>query len=310
MGYWTADKMLDKQAPVVVAPVDNDVVTPEPKATQPHKKLPIVTTSHTSDKSRNRPTHSPASITAAPPSTQLKDEIPALPEQGALASIEAKAVIDIPTANKPAVTPNPDTHVAPSPFQKAERLYNQAQLALERQHNRAAVTMLKQALVENPEHMAAREQLAMLLIQDKQPGQAETLLAEGLALSPGRIELAHAYAQLLVERGAFLPALESLQQLADRHSAGAETLALQAGIMTRLQRYADAAETYRQALRLQPRQAVWLTGLGVALEHLGQQTSALDAYQRAIQLPLQVEVQRFVQQRIGVLKRLNAGSKG
>ena len=219
----------------------------------------------------------------------------------AIAAVEALPVQKqvVAAVAPPAATPV--KVVALTAEEKADRLFKQAQTALTRRDDGNAAKLLEQSLAEYPEHNAAREQLAMLMIRDGQQQNAETLLAEGLVVTPWRADLARAYAQLLVERGALLPALQTLERFSEDPSTDAAMLALQAGILDRLQRYAEAADVYRRALRLQPRQAVWWTGLGVALEHQGQPAMALDAYRRAVQLPLQDAVRTFVQQRIQAL---------
>jgi tetratricopeptide (TPR) repeat protein len=141
----------------------------------------------------------------------------------------------------------------------------------------------------------------MLMIEDGRGDDAEALLAEGLVAAPARIELAVGYAQLLVERGALVSALQTLERFTDNPSADAAALALQAGILDRLNRYSESADAYKRALRQQPRQAVWWTGLGVTLEHQGQPVTALEAYRRAAQLPLPEAIETFVQQRIQAL---------
>ncbi len=230
--------------------------------------------------------------------------------QGAIASIEAKPLVKSTQVINKDATPNTTSRHSLGPGEKAKRLYNQAQQALVRNRSEAAGRLLEQALAEDPRHAAAREQLVMLMIKAQQTSRAESLLAEGLALGPMRIELVQAYAQLLVERGAFQQALTALQGVSDNRTADAETLALRAGILSRLQRHAEAADTYRQALQKQPDQAVWWTGLGVALEQGGLTIPALDAYRHAGRLPLQSEIRQFVQQRIQALGGPGAGPQG
>ncbi len=221
--------------------------------------------------------------------------------------IAAIEPVSVPEAAHPAITAAkaPTTKIVElGPREKADRLFNKAQTALARHDNDSAAHLLQQVLAEDPRHKTAREQLVMLTIRNGQPDKAEALLVEGLALAPRHAELAVAYAQLLVERGALAPALASLQEFANGGAADADILALQAAIQDRLQRYAEAVDSYRAALRLRPGQAVWWTGLGVALEHAGQSSAALSSYRRAAQLPAQDAVRAFVEQRIQALAGL------
>jgi Flp pilus assembly protein TadD len=221
--------------------------------------------------------------------------------------IAAIEPVSVPEATHPAITAAkaPTTKIVElGPREKADRLFNKAQTALARHDNDSAAQLLQQVLAEDPRHKTAREQLVMLTIRNGQPDKAEALLVEGLALAPRHAELAVAYAQLLVERGALAPALASLQDFAKGGAADADILALQAAIQDRLKRYAEAVGSYRAALRLRPGQAVWWTGLGVALEHAGQSSAALSSYRRAAQLPAQDAVRAFVEQRIQALAGL------
>ena len=221
--------------------------------------------------------------------------------------IAAIEPVSVPEAAHPATTAAkaPATKIVTlAPREKADRLFNKAQTALARHDNDSAAHLLQQVLAEDPRYKTAREQLVTLTIRNGQPERAEALLLEGLALSPRHTELAIAYAQLLVERGALAPALAWLEEFANGGPADADLLALQAAIQDRLQRYAEAVDSYRAALRLRPGQAVWWTGLGVALEHSGQSSAALSSYRRAAQLPAQDAVRAFVEQRIQALAGL------
>ena len=241
----------------------------------------------------------PAKSATEPPSQRSRQA-----EPQPIAAIEP---VSVPEAAHPATTAakTPATKIATlAPRETADQLFNKAQTALARHDNDIAAHLLQQVLAEDPRYKTAREQLVTLTIRNGQPERAEALLLEGLALSPRHTELAIAYAQLLVERGALAPALAWLQDFAKGGAADADILALQAAIQDRLQRYAEAVDSYRAALRLRPGQAVWWTGLGVALEHSGQSSAALSSYRRAAQLPAQDAVRAFVEQRIQALAGL------
>jgi Tfp pilus assembly protein PilF len=237
----------------------------------------------------------------APPTESAGSTAPATGAPQAIAAIEAEPVRKRAVTSVTPAGPTAARILTLTPGQKADRLFGQAQAALAGQDRATAAKLLRQVLAEYPQHGAAREQLAMLMIQDGQRENAEVLLTEGLVVTPKRAELARTCAQLMVERGALLPALHMLEPFTDSPAADAGALALQAAILDRLHRYSEATDAYRRALRLQPRQAVWWTGLGLALEHEGQPAPALAAYRRAAQLPLQDAVKTFVQQRIHAL---------
>ena len=185
-----------------------------------------------------------------------------------------------------------------TPKQKAERTFNSAQQALAARQQQRGERLLSDTLSEYPDHTAARTQLAALLVNRKQTEEAELLLAEGLATSPYSLELAGPYARLLAARDVLVPALESLDRAINQSGADAESLALRAALLYRMDRHAESVTAYRQALNDQPHRALWWTGFAVSLEHSGESAQALAAYRRAADLPLEKAVGDYVRQRI------------
>ena len=188
-----------------------------------------------------------------------------------------------------------------TPEQKAERLFARAQQALSRNQQQRGESLLRKALDEHSRHVSARSQLAALLLSRQQEDKAERLLSEGLLTDAHQLALARPYAQLLAARGELGPALETLERAIVQRQADPETLALRAAILYKMERHAESATAYRKAVQGQPSRALWWTGLAVALEQNGQPGQALEAFQRAAELPLNKPVDDYVKQRIGVL---------
>ena len=188
-----------------------------------------------------------------------------------------------------------------TPEQKAERLFTKAQQALSRNQQQRGENLLRKALDEYSRHVSARSQLAALLLSRQQEDKAERLLSEGLLTDAHQLALARPYAQLLAARGELGPALKTLDRAITRRQADPETLALSAAILYKMERHAESAAAYRKAVQGQPKRALWWTGLAVALEQDGQPGQALEAFQRAAELPLDKPVDNYVKQRIGVL---------
>ena len=206
----------------------------------------------------------------------------------------------------PAVAQTPaETVIRPvktlTPEQRAQHLYSKAQRALSSNRHKEGERLLRQALDENSRHIGARSQLATLLISRQQRDKAEHLLAEGLVTDPQQFALARPYAQLLAEKGEHISALATLDVAIAQRRADAETLALRAAILYKLDRHTESAAEYRKALQFHPQRALWLTGLAVALEQDGQSTQALEAFQRAANLTLDKPVENYVKQRIHIL---------
>ena len=189
-----------------------------------------------------------------------------------------------------------------TPAQKADHLFASAQQALSRHQQQRGESLLRQALDEYSRHVSARSQLAALHVSRQQEDKAERLLAEGLVTDSNQLALARPYAQLLSARDELVPALEALDRAIGQRQADAETLALRAAILYRIGRHTESVSDYRQALQVQPNQALWWTGLAVALEQSSRSAQALEAYQRAAKLPLDKPVDDYVKQRIQVLR--------
>ncbi len=219
----------------------------------------------------------------------------------------ATAISSGAAAGKPEPLP-PVARSTADPSQETATLFNQAQQSLAERQPRAARRLLTAVLAAEPAHKRARLQLSALLVARGDSAAAEAVLAAGLNLTPGDADLARRYARLLAQRNALQAALEALAPVNSSHDA--RTLALRAELFNRLARYGEAAKTYQAALKLDPAQALWWTGLGVALEHGGSLGAALAAYREAARYALPASVDAYVQQRIRALDAHAMPAKG
>ncbi len=221
---------------------------------------------------------------------------------------EDKADAPAPAAEVPAAVQRVEAGHQPSPVrrltpaEKAERLFAQAQRALAAQHWQRAESLLQQTLAASPGHLQGRSQLASLLTSRAANEAAEQLLVEGLAVRPLDAELVKPYVQLLAGRGALEAALALLDNTVNNGTSDSEIQALRGAILQRVGRHAEAAGAYERALREQPQQSLWWTGLAIAREHNREPQQALRAYQRAAGLPLSDAVRDYVEQRMQALQ--------
>ena len=206
-------------------------------------------------------------------------------------------------ALEPAVAQPPQPVQTLSPEQSAEQHFGQAQRALAEQNWQRAERLLEQTLKVLPAHAEARTQLASLLVARQASDAAERLLGEGLAIDSQASALAQPYAQLLAERGALQTALDVLAGV----PPDAEIEALRAALLHRMGNHAEAAGAYENALRQQPDQALWWTGLAIAREHNQEPREALQAYQRAARLQVSGSVREYVEQRVQALQNREGG---
>ena len=168
--------------------------------------------------------------------------------------------------------------IPPSPSQRAALAYQQALDHAATGHNNPAIAQALEALKADPDHLAARELAAVLMIESKRLGDAAALMREGLERQPQQPRLTMLLARVDAETGAPQTALERLTRAP---ALDAEGHGLRAALLTRAERFREAASAYEAAVRLQPDNAAWWFGLGVALDANGQAPLARQALQRA-----------------------------
>jgi MSHA biogenesis protein MshN len=180
------------------------------------------------------------------------------------------------------------------PRDPVEEAWREAGQALEQGRARDARGQLLQVLKLAPGHAAARQTLITLLIEAGERGEALRLLAEGRALYPTDPWYPRSQAQLHLQAGQPALAAATLKPALTAASS-MDDWALYAGIAAKLGQHDEAASALRSALRGNPAQGTWWIGLGVALERQGQKAEALQAFQRALQTRLPLELREFAE---------------
>lgn len=193
-----------------------------------------------------------------------------------------------------------DKHVrVPSPAERAEIDYRRGVLAQRQGNADEAAGAHRAALVDHPEHAAARQTLAALLIEAKRFDDAEELLRHGTELASVRMASTLALARLKVERNQAPAALELLQKNAASGERSAEYQGFAGALLNRAGRAAEAVERYQAATRLAPGEGRWWAGLGIALDAAGKGPEAREAYLKARVLPgLPADLAQHVEQRL------------
>jgi MSHA biogenesis protein MshN len=187
-----------------------------------------------------------------------------------------------------------------TPQAQAEDAWRQASRLLEQGREHDAQERLEYALRLDPNHAGAHQSLIALLLEAgasaESAARAEALLREGLALHPNEAWYPRSLAQLHLQRGDATAAAAILKaSLAARPDAA--NWGLYASTLAKLGKPGDAAQAYREALRLNPAQGAGWIGLAVALEQSGDKNEAAAAYQRALQTRLSAELHDFAQQK-------------
>jgi len=187
----------------------------------------------------------------------------------------------------------------PSPAERAEIEYRRGVLAQRQGNAEDAAGSYRAALADYPEHAAARQALAALLIDVKRFDEAEELLRQGTELASVRLASTLALARLKVERNQAPAALELLHKNAASGERSAEYQGFTGALLNRAGRASEAVEHYLAATRLAPGEGRWWAGLGIALDAAGKGPEARDAYQKARALPgLPADLAHHVEQRL------------
>lgn len=260
----------------------------------------------------------PAVVPAvAPPKPAVAGPVPAAsaPVVTALAKVvAAPAPASAPAAPVAIETPPPSRAVAAAPKAAGAKTYSPEQWSanlldeagkLEQQgHLEEAKLPLQRLLEATPLNVRARQMLAQLQLNTGHPDQARALLTEGRRLLPEQSSFTMTLARLQVESGDVAGAIRLLES--DR-SAGRDDPQFHAFLATLLmlvERHAEAVQHYLVALRSDPANPSWLVGVGVALEGVGKQADAAEAYRRAEgSANLTPELATFLSERLARLGR-------
>lgn len=192
-----------------------------------------------------------------------------------------------------------------------ETLSPQQEAALERRKGLQAVSkgQLTQAcdsfsrvLANDPLDHETRERLAGLLYGEGRLPEAQQVLAEGIRLAPTRADFRLMQARLAMASGNKAQALQTLSDLEPSVASNLDYYATRAALAQELEQAAIASRSYQQLVIAQPTEARWWLGLGISLDKQGRALAALDAYHKALNLPLSSASRQFVQQRIGQLE--------
>ncbi len=241
----------------------------------------------------------PIAAPSRPKAAAIASKVPELPPVSVLPPQPAP-VVSLPKAPPAPGEARIDKQVrVPSAAERAEIDYRRGVLAQRQGNAEDAAGSYRAALEAYPEHAAARQALAALLIEARHFDDAEQLLGRGTELAPVRLASTLALARLKVERNQAPAALELLQKNAAAGERSAEYQGFAGALLNRAGRAPEAVEYYQAATRLAPSEGRWWAGLGIALEAAGKGQEAREAYQKARTLPgLPADLAQHIEQRL------------
>ena len=261
------------------------------------------------------PAPAPAPVVAAPvtPLPKPKTEVAkvAVAPAPAPAPVPALASAPVPDAaaklalkkEAPALVTGGTVTRQLSTEQRADNAYREATTLVRQGRGAEAQKLLQQILMDLPAHQDARLLSARVWMDEGKLAEAKTLLAEGVSLKPQAFALysALAHAQLMGKE--VDAAAATLERGLPAAGENAEYQALLAAVLQQQARHAEAVQHYVVALRQWPDTSNWLVGLGVSLQALNNTASAVEAYQRALDLGLPASLSQFTRDQLNQIKR-------
>ncbi len=191
----------------------------------------------------------------------------------------------------------------PTQAERAENEFRKATDLLVQGRVAEAIDGYKSTLQLDAGHVAARQALVGLLLENRRIDEAQQFLQEGLALNPDRSAYAMLLARIQVERGDLQGAHDLLSKHARSAASDADYHAFDAALLQRLGRHKEAVAAYQAALKLAPRAALWWMGMGISLQAENRSPEALDAFRRAKSTGgLNPDLLSFVDQRMKQLQ--------
>jgi MSHA biogenesis protein MshN len=196
-----------------------------------------------------------------------------------------------------------DKRVTTTPAERAEAEYRRAVTFVNQGRVSEGMEGLRSALTMDAAHVASRQTLVSLLMEQRRFDEAFGFLLQGLELNPANSGFAMLVARIMVERKDMEGALRVLQKHAPTAGSNAEYHAFSAALYQRLGRHSDAVEEYQTALRLSPQTGAWWVGLGISQEASEQRKDAATSFRRAqTSGNLSPDLVAFVDQRLRQLR--------
>ncbi len=192
------------------------------------------------------------------------------------------------------------------PEDSAGALVNEAKRLIQIGQIEAANARLEEALKQDPDHVAARSQLAVQWQSQGRLAEARAVLEEGLQRQPETVEWIKLAARIMVAQGEDDAAINTLARHPPQVAHDPDYHAFLAALYQRRNRHVEAITVYREVLRYQPGYGVWWMGLAISLEAEQRNPESLQAYRQAINTDrLTAELRDFVEQKIAALSQAN-----
>lgn len=182
---------------------------------------------------------------------------------------------------------------------QAERLYRAGVSQMTQGREQDALATFRAALRDDPEHLAARQQIIKSHVDRRAYDAARGELEEGLRRQPKQTAWALLLARLLVDQGKAAGAIEILQRHETHAGNSADYFGAMAAVLQKLSRHSEAEAKYLRATQLDGANGRWWIGLGMTREAQAKSPDARDAYRAALATTgLPGELRAFAEERL------------
>lgn len=234
----------------------------------------------------------PSSNTVVSAQKAVVEKAPATPESAAIKSV-AKPSDESPVDTPELVNSHVESVAAAMPAQSEGQwrkslntlptdssTVRSARRLLSQQRTEEAVSLLTDYIEKAPASLQSQYLLVQLYLATERYSRATELLEK----APNNLSWSLLKARSLLQQGQANEAIRILEQYPDGQSRE-DYLDLLASGYQQVGQHGAAVARYLSLLGLNSQEARWWINLGVSLEHLGQNSKALDAYQTALQIP-------------------------
>jgi len=184
----------------------------------------------------------------------------------------------------PVAEPPPAVEARAAETPPEEHLYQAARHAAEQRDPIRAAQLYRQVLEINPDHVRARNNLALVLDERGEHEEALEHLNRCRRQEPQSVELLINRSAVLGALGQYPEAERDLRTVLEREPSNPEAYFNLGLVASRRGRWREAVTHLRQAVELDGGQAAAYCYLGEALNHVDDLPGALQAYQRAVEL--------------------------
>lgn len=187
--------------------------------------------------------------------------------------------------------------------QKAQNLYKKALQLIANNQNTDAIKTLRLFLYLQPDNIQAREALAVLLFRTGNKNQAGAVVMQGSTRGQNNAGWVELQARILASENKNAKAISILQQNHFPLYDHPDYYAYLATLYQHEGQYVAAAELYNKLVKLMPGNAIWWLGLGIALESMDKGVAALESYQQALNVGMNLDAntRAFIEDKIAKL---------